>query len=341
MVYIQLVRRGALWVAALSIALPPVGASSAAAAPGASPASVPGTPPAPAASPASVTLSFRDAFFVHGHAVSVPKRPMRVVGVVRPFVVGQSVQVRAFIRGRMFDSDDVGVVPAAGGGHGTFTDLLSSPGVGEVTIEAFHAQTPAQRSFLVRASFSALDEHVSFGSTGPFVALVQQRLAALHFYLPQTGGYDQGTGLAIDAYHRLLGSGTSQLLDGRTISRLLDGSGTFQIRYPKDGKHVEGDIADQLLALIDGSKVMAIYPISSGKPSTPTILGRFRVYQKDVGYLPDGMYYSNFFYGGYAIHGYNPAPDYPASHGCMRLPIVDAISVYSWVDIGTRVDVYL
>jgi lipoprotein-anchoring transpeptidase ErfK/SrfK len=95
-----------------------------------------------------------------------------------------------------------------------------------------------------------------------------------------------------------------------------------------------------LLALVDGSHVYRIYPISSGKPSTPTILGDFHVYSKVAGYLPDGMYFSNFFFTGYAIHGYNPAPDYPASHGCMRLPIVDAISVYDWLQIGDWVDVY-
>ena len=58
------------------------------------------------------------------------------------------------------------------------------------------------------------------------------------------------------------------------------------------------------------------------------------------GYLPDGMYYSDFFTGGYAIHGYDPAPDYPASHGCMRLPIVDAIPAYDWLRIGDWVDTY-
>jgi lipoprotein-anchoring transpeptidase ErfK/SrfK len=47
---------------------------------------------------------------------------------------------------------------------------------------------------------------------------------------------------------------------------------------------------------------------------------------KTPGYLPDGMYYSNFFHTGYAIHGYDPSPTYPASHGCLRLPIDDAIN---------------
>jgi hypothetical protein len=152
--------------------------------------------------------------------------------------------------------------------------------------------------------------------------------------------YDAGTGWAIDAYHRLLRRGFSQGLDGRTISFLLDGFGSFPVRFSSHGPHAEGNLTLQLLALVDGSHVHAIYPISSGKPSTPTILGDYHVYSKVPGYLPDGMYYSNFFISGYAIHGYDPAPDYPASHGCMRLPISDATSVYGWLAIGDWVDVY-
>ncbi len=130
------------------------------------------------------------------------------------------------------------------------------------------------------AGSAVLDERVGLGSTGRFVQLIQQRLAALHFYIRQTGVYDQGTGLAIDAYHRLLRRGTSQSLDGRTISFLLDGFGAFNVRFPRHGRHAEGNLSLQLLALVDGSHVSAIYPISSGKPSTPTILGDYHVYSK-------------------------------------------------------------
>ena len=195
-------------------------------------------------------------------------------------------------------------------------------------------------AFVAHRSLTVLEPSAASGESGTFVALIQQRLAALDFYIPQTGVFDEGTALALDAYHRLLGWGTSQTLDGATISYLLDGFGTFKVRDPGDGKHAEGDLADQLLALVNGSQIYRIYPISSGKPSTPTILGRFRVYTKVPGYLPDGMYYSNFFYTGYAVHGYDPAPDYPASHGCIRVPIVDAISIYGWLDVGDGVDVY-
>ena len=195
--------------------------------------------------------------------------------------------------------------------------------------------------FRSQRAVAALVPQAGYGSRGLFVGLVQQRLSALHVYVPQSGVYDEYTRLAIDAYHRLLGWGVSEQLDPRTVAALLNGQGSFQVRFPHDGVHVEGNLGKQLLALIDGSQVYRIYPISSGKPSTPTILGHFRVYQRTPGYLPDGMYFSDFFSGGYAIHGYNPAPDYPASHGCMRLPIIDAISVYDWLALGDVVDVYL
>jgi hypothetical protein len=288
----------------------------------------------------TVRLTVPDAFVVGGQLVTVPGRVVHVKGVVRPYVSGQTVLLKASLGGKQFKTDRLRIKPAAGGRSGTFSEALSSPGAGQVTVQVGHTRTATFGALLARISIATLDERAGFGSRGLFVELIQQRLAALHFYIPQTGVYDEGTGLALDAYHRLLHWGTYQGLDGRTISYLLDGFGAFKVRFPSHGRHAEGNLSLQLLALVDGSQVYRVYPISSGKPSTPTILGDFHVYSKVPGYLPDGMYYSNFFVGGYAIHGYNPAPDYPASHGCMRLPIVDATSVYGWLAIGNWVDVY-
>jgi lipoprotein-anchoring transpeptidase ErfK/SrfK len=33
-------------------------------------------------------------------------------------------------------------------------------------------------------------------------------------------------------------------------------------------------------------------------------------------------------------------PVFAASHGCLRVPIPDAISIYSWLRVGNVVDVY-
>ena len=48
---------------------------------------------------------------------------------------------------------------------------------------------------------------------------------------------------------------------------------------------------------------------------------------------------SSYFIGGYAIHGYASVPTFPASHGCVRVPVPNARSIYDWLRIGDRVDV--
>ena len=304
------------------------------------PTAPPTTPPVPPAVKGSASIVLPDAFVVGHQAVTVPGRVVHVTGVVRPYVAGQSVDVKAFLGRRLIKSARLHVQPSGSRAFGRFVISVAARRAGRVSILVTHAATSAMRAFAAKRSYASLSENVGFGSTGPFVQLIQQRLAALHVYVIRSGVYDQHTGLAVDAYHRLRRRGHSQSLDGRTISALLDGFGQFKVRFPKQGRHAEGNLSDQLLALIVGSQVQAIYPISSGKPSTPTVLGSFRVYLRVPSYLPDGMYYSDFFFGGFAIHGFNPAPDFPASHGCMRLPISDAISAFNWLSMGDGVDVY-
>jgi lipoprotein-anchoring transpeptidase ErfK/SrfK len=113
------------------------------------------------------------------------------------------------------------------------------------------------------------------------------------------------------------------------------------VSYRSDGRHVEADLTKQVLAEIEpGGRVRTIYTMSSGKPSTPTVIGRFRVYSKTPGTNSEGMVDSNYFIRGYAIHGYAEVPTYAASHGCLRVPIPDAAAIYGWVHEGTPVDVY-
>jgi len=307
--------------------------------PSASTTTTPTTPTPPAAT-ATPSLYLSREFLLAGHAVTVPRRAVDVTGVVRPYVAGQTVTVREFLGRRQFRSVQLSLKPSPQMSYGGFVWPVASPSDGTVTVVVQHAATPGMSAFSAQTRFTALRPTITFGSRGRFVQLVQQRLRALHFFTTQSGVYDSGTGLAVDAYHRMLGRGTSQLLDRRTLTELLNGFGKFRIRFPHQGRHAEGDLTHQLLALADGSAIHWILPISSGKPSTPTILGSHQIYSRVPGYLPDGMYFSDFFIRGFAIHGYDPAPDYPASHGCMRLPIVDAIPVFKWLGFGDWVDTY-
>ena len=186
----------------------------------------------------------------------MPGRTVHVHGVVAPYVPGQWVLVQASVDGKVFKTDHLRIQPAPSGRSGEFTESLSSPKAGRVTVQVGHTRNAALGGMLARRSFAALDENASFGARGLFVELIQQRLAALHFYIPQTGVYDEGTGLALDAYHRLLHWGTYQTLDGRTVSYLLDEFGQFKVRFPQNGRHAEGNLSLQLLALINGSQVV-------------------------------------------------------------------------------------
>jgi hypothetical protein len=290
-----------------------------------------------AATPVRLTLA--GLFSVRGDRLTVPRRPVVLSGTVAHYAPRQRVRLVASVGARVFLRRTLSV--ARRGHRGHFQTTVYAPRAGHVRLSVVHGRDRRLLSFAGSDFYNVIENTAGPGATGRFVQLVQQRLAALHLFIPQTGVYDQGMELALDAYHRLLGRGEGDVtLDPVTVTDLLNGVGSFHVRYPGQGPHAEGDLSDQVLAFTDGAKVHWLFPISSGKPSTPTILGSFQVYYKQPNYTQDGMFYSSFFHGGYAIHGYDPAPDYPASHGCMRLPMADAIPAYDWMAVGDWVDTY-
>jgi L,D-transpeptidase catalytic domain len=292
---------------------------------------------APPAKATASKLFTHGAFQIKHATVDVPGRTITVTGFVHPYVARQKVTLTAKVGTKLIATKALAIRPTKSGKNGKFTGKVAPGIAGILHLTVAHQRSPKLQGFHAGTGAEILAPDTS---SKLFTTLVQQRLAALHIYMPMSGTWDLQTELAVTAYHRLLGRGTSSVLDPATLNSLLDGQGKFTVRFPDHGRHAEGNLSDQLIALVDGSKVERIYPISSGKPTTPTILGDYRVYLRTPGYLPDGMYYSDFFIRGYAIHGYDPAPDFPASHGCMRLPISDAISAFNWLQLGDWVDVY-
>ncbi len=264
-----------------------------------------------------------------------------VQGVVSPYVAGQRVTVRFERDGRSVATRTVGVL-AKGDGTGRFRLGYASPRAGVVSVSAAHAASLQQAAFSARAAgvrFVAPD--MGIGAHGPGVWLLQSRLGALHLAVPRSGVFDEATARAVVAYRKLTGLARVDTTDAQVWRLLRRGAGSFGVRYRGDGRHVEANLAKQLLAEIEpGGRVRRIYTMSSGKPSTPTVLGRFRVYSKTPGTNSEGMVDSNYFIRGYAIHGYAEVPTYAASHGCLRVPIPDAPAIYAWVQLGTPVDVY-
>jgi peptidoglycan hydrolase-like protein with peptidoglycan-binding domain len=169
---------------------------------------------------------------------------------------------------------------------------------------------------------------------------LQQRLTALGYVVGARGVFDARTARAVLAFRKVTGMARTTNAGADVFRALAHGKGTFRVRHPEHGRHVEADLSRQVIALISGSRVERIYPASSGKPSTPTVQGTFRVYTKSPGFNAKGMYFSDYFIRGFAIHGYASVPVFAASHGCLRVPIPDAIPIYNWIHIGDIVDVY-
>jgi lipoprotein-anchoring transpeptidase ErfK/SrfK len=54
-----------------------------------------------------------------------------------------------------------------------------------------------------------------------------------------------------------------------------------------------------------------------------------------------GFLYSPFyFYGGYALHGSNSVPAFPASHGCVRVEIEDMDFLKTRIQLGMPIYLY-
>jgi L,D-transpeptidase catalytic domain len=319
----------------------------------AAPAGAQGPQPTPAAGQPPAAAAPAPARAAAGHLRLAAERvgggrrralvgaPWRVRGRVRPFVAGQSVVVRLYRRGRKLRAVRVAVQPSRTGPTGWFVVGFAMRRPGRVVVRASHRATPQQRTFRARAVVVRIvPPSAGPGARGPVVRLLQAKLAALGYVVGARGRYDARTARAVLAFRKVVGMARTVRASPEVFRRLRRGQGRLRTRFPGHGHHVEADLSRQVLALVERGRVRRIYPMSSGKPGTPTVVGSFRVYLKAFGTNAKGMVDSNYFVRGYAIHGYWSVPVYPASHGCLRVPLEEAFSIFSWVRYGDRVDVY-
>ncbi len=183
------------------------------------------------------------------------------------------------------------------------------------------------------------------GNSGPGVRAMQENLARLAYLAPRfvTGSYDAATWQAIvgfQGYSRLERNGVASAL---TVASLMRAERP-QARHLEGPAHVEVDLDRQILMLVHGSGVVTrLIHISSGATgNTPD--GAFTVTRKErmswskpfKAFLP----YASYFFEGFAMHEYPDVPEYPASHGCVRVPAGDSAAVFAFTEIGMPVFLY-
>jgi len=301
------------------------------------------TPPAPPAPPPPAPPAAGKATFkLHsGLATSrmrylAPQQEVVVRGRVTPAVPGEVLTLYA-IRGDKASKSVRRTVKA--GGRFQFRFQVGGPGRLRLVIK--HTASAAQVAFRTRDTrVTVVDWQAGAGERGVKVLLLQRALAEQHFATPVTGYYDDGTARAVLAFRKTNDMGRDGYATHEVYAKLLRHRGAYQLRYPKAGKHVEFDWSRQVLTLAQNGKPYRTYHTSSGAPATPTVFGTYRFYLKTPGTNAKGMVHSNYFIRGYAIHGYASVPAYPASHGCLRVPIANAAQIYNWVDIGDPIFLY-
>jgi len=295
--------------------------------------------PAPAAPKLSITTE--QVTVSGGRASALTGQRWRVRVVLSPLVPGQTAVVRFYRGNRRVGAAQLPLAPSATGQSAFFTFTFASAKPGRVVVRATHFATPQLQTLKAKAvGVSIVTPSARPGSRGPVVRTLQAQLARLGYVVGQRGLYDARTARAVLAFRKVTGMRRTDIASSDVFRRLARGGGRFRVRFPTHGKHVEADLSRQVIALVRGSTVERIYPVSSGKPSTPTIRGHFKVYRKSPGTNAKGMYMSSYFIRGYAIHGYPSVPIFPASHGCLRVPNSEAVSIFNWLSFGDIVDVY-
>jgi lipoprotein-anchoring transpeptidase ErfK/SrfK len=187
--------------------------------------------------------------------------------------------------------------------------------------------------------------------TAEMVNRAEQHLSAIGYCAGRSGD-KAGARLAILSFQRVEGRNQTGKLDPSDVQAAL--LATRPVPRETGYSHIEVDLERQVLFVVDRDNgVMRALPISSGSGKLYTFegktsravtpQGRFTVYRKVEGWrkAPLGMiYYPCYFNEGWAIHGSVSVPNYPASHGCVRIPIATAKELSDITPVGTVVLIY-
>jgi L,D-transpeptidase catalytic domain/Putative peptidoglycan binding domain len=174
------------------------------------------------------------------------------------------------------------------------------------------------------------------GSLGPSVRELELRLWKLHYALLRVDrAYGQDTYDAVIAFQKVNGlPRTGEVTPA--LWRLLYRTSVPRAHY--GGNHVEVDKTRQVLFEVRGGTVILVVPVSTGATgNTPP--GLWHVYSRVAGWSWV-LWYPTYFLRGFAIHGYPDVPAYPASHGCIRVPMWVATRLYAMHPYGFPIYIY-
>ena len=116
-------------------------------------------------------------------------------------------------------------------------------------------------------------------------------------------------------------------------------------RLDKRGRHIRVNVSIQHGFFMDGERELMNFSVCSGKKSTPTPTGHYRVIEKDRNHRSNLYnnasmpFYLRLTLDGVGMHQ-GAMAGYPASHGCIRLGYTTAQHLFKECGVGTPVFVY-
>jgi hypothetical protein len=172
-------------------------------------------------------------------------------------------------------------------------------------------------------------------------ARIQERLLELGFWLMLIDGdYGSTTSQAVMAFQKYMGLEATASVDQATADALTLSTTRAVGKSNEPGTLVEIDKDKQVLFIMNEGKLLWALNISTGsgqyfleinqkdlvkwetgRSLTPS--GRYKINREKSDGWWDGdlgqIYRPKYFNGGIAIHGSRKIPNYPASHGCVRV----------------------
>jgi lipoprotein-anchoring transpeptidase ErfK/SrfK len=186
------------------------------------------------------------------------------------------------------------------------------------------------------------------------VKLVQRQLTEQRYYIGAIDG-ERGPAMrsAVMAFQKVNGLGADGVVGKATLAA-LKAPRKPALRGTGPANRIEVDLTKQVMYVVKGGAITRVLPVSSGngerylqksgrRATALTPVGYFTIQRRIVGERVADLgtlYDPQYFYRGWAIHGSNSVPAYPASHGCVRVTRTDAKWLLGQIGVGTTVYLY-
>ena len=192
---------------------------------------------------------------------------------------------------------------------------------------------------------------LGYGDDGALTAELNRRLNVAGFNADDGDVFGRETRHAVYAFQKHHELSTDGVFTADMWDLLAE---PITLPLQKHADRVEVDLGKQVLYVVEDHEVVYIAPVSSGNGELYKTKSGGRAYavtpegQYTIERNIDGarrsflgtLYDPYYFRGGFAVHGSASVPNYPASHGCVRVTMWDIKELKDYFFIDQPVYIY-